>query len=257
MTDKNYDEMCRRYEKGHRRGKIAGGLFVITAGVLFLAREMGADLPSWIFTWKAFLIGFGLVMAVKHGFRHPGWMIPILIGTAFLVADLYPEFSIKPFLWPVLLILVGLFIIFKPRNRRRRHHWNRWHHPHRKHDYNFDTFNVTSDEEFIDSTSVFGGVKKTVLSKKFRGADITNVFGGSEINLTQADFPDTVTMEITQVFGGTKLIIPMNWEIKSKLVTVCGGLEDKRPVPLGTGGPVRTLILEGTTFFGGIEIVTY
>jgi len=69
-----------------------------------------------------------------------------------------------------------------------------------------------------------------VLSKKFKGADITNVFGGAEINLSQADMESTATMELTNVFGGTKLIIPAHWEINSELVSVFGSIEDKRSI---------------------------
>lgn len=66
-----------------------------------------------------------------------------------------------------------------------------------------------------------------------------------------------VTMEITTIFGGTKLIIPSNWEIKSEAVMIFGGIEDKRRMQTITGPPEKTLILKGTVLFGGIEIKSY
>lgn len=63
-----------------------------------------------------------------------------------------------------------------------------------------------------------------------------------------------VTLEITTIFGGTKLIIPSNWEIKSEAVMIFGGIEDKRRMQTITGQPEKTLILKGTVLFGGIEI---
>lgn len=48
-----------------------------------------------------------------------------------------------------------------------------------------------------------------------------------------------VTLEITTIFGGTKLIIPSNWEIKSEAVMIFGGIEDKRRMQTITGQPEK------------------
>ena len=103
-----------------------------------------------------------------------------------------------------------------------------------------------------------------MLSKKFKGADITNVFGGAEINLSQADMESTATMDLTNVFGGTKLIIPAHWEINSELVSVFGSIEDKRPIQPNTAtGDKKVLmisivspVLSGGEFKGiaGIDV---
>ncbi len=248
---------ARRWERSHQRGKIAGGLLIVIAGSLFLARELGVELPRWLFSWKTLLIGFAVVLFARHGFRRPGWIIPLLIGVALIIADLYPTLALKSFVWPVLIIMLGLFIIFKPRRQYRRYRWQECQPPRDK-GHIFDTAEEKSSEDFIDSTSVMGGVKKNILSKKFRGGDITNVFGGTEINLIQADFEGVAKLEITQVFGGTKLIVPSNWQIQSDLVTVLGSLEDNTPVMPDTGNdPKKVLMLSGTTFFGGIEIKNY
>src|SRR3954471_12959783 len=117
-TNNEYDEaQMRKWEQSHKRGKIAGGLLVVVAGFLFLGRELGMEIPHWVFSWKAILIAISLVMLVKHGFRRLGWLIPLTIASVFLVTDLYPDMIIKPILWPVLVILLGLFIIFKPRRK--------------------------------------------------------------------------------------------------------------------------------------------
>src|SRR4051812_36415472 len=115
--DLQNDEMWQKMEKGHRRAKIFGGFLVVLAGVLFLARETGADLPPWLFSWKTLLIAIGLVSGVRHSFRRPGWVIMVIVGGAFLLADFYPGLTLRPFIWPVLLIVLGLVIIFKPRRK--------------------------------------------------------------------------------------------------------------------------------------------
>jgi hypothetical protein len=53
----------------------------------------------------------------------------------------------------------------------------------------------------------FWRCKKKHLTKNFKGGQVFNVFGGVEIDLTQSDIDGIVLLDITQVFGGTKLII--------------------------------------------------
>lgn len=268
------EQMCRNIEKSHRRGKVAGGLLVIAAGSLFLAKELGADIPVWMFTWKMLLIAIGVVLAIKHKFMHPGWIVLVAIGGTFLLTDLYPDMQIRPYLWPVLLILLGLFMVFKPRRRfnPKAEYWKKWHHhrhhqmhhgmhgytKHHRHDWTGAATDETPDGDYLNSVSFMAGVKKNILSKKFRGGDVVNIFCGAQIDLTQADFEGTATLEVTQIFGGTRLLVPANWEVKSETVTFCGGIEDKRPLPqVGTADTKKVLMLVGTTVFGGIEIKSY
>ncbi len=67
---------------------------------------------------------------------------------------------------------------------------------------NQDRFNDKRD--FLDAISVFGGVKKNIMTKNFKGGEIINFMGGSENNLTQADFNGTIKIDTTNIFGGTK-----------------------------------------------------
>ncbi len=252
-------------DKKHRRGKIMGGILIVTIGLLFLARELGVEIPFWVFSWKMLIIGLGLILAVKHKFLHPGWIILIAVGVAFLLTDIYPDLQIKPILWPSLIIMAGLIIIFKPRRKTFGHYRKHWkkHHTHNHGHYSrcedFYNREESINEDVIDSTTVMAGVKKNILTKNFKGGEITNVFGGTEINMSQADFEGSVKLEITQVFGGTKLIVPANWEIRSEqTVTVFGSVEDKRASqPNTTGEPVKVLIITGTTVFGGIDIRSF
>jgi predicted membrane protein len=197
---------------------------------------------------------------------HPGWLILVLVGGAFLVSDLYPGIALKPVLWPVLVILFGLFIIFKPRRKNRERYWKKWHKHHEHHGhyrrhrrYDDECYIKASDssEEVLDYTTFMGGIKKNILTKNFKGGEVVAVFGGTELNLLQADFETTATLEITCVFAGVKLIVPANWEVNSELVSAFGSVEDKRPVQPKAEGPMKTLVLKGTVFFGGIDIRNY
>jgi predicted membrane protein len=117
---------------------------------------------------------------------------------------------------------------------------------------------ATADKrDFLDVTAVFGGVKKNVLSKNFQGGDITSIMGGCEIDLTQADFTGRITIDATNIFGGTKLIVPPTWDVQSEVSAIFGGVDDKRQLSGIPMDPNKVLILDGTCMFGGIEIRSF
>ena len=113
-----------------------------------------------------------------------------------------------------------------------------------------------NSEDFIDTTSVFGGVHKKIVSKNFKGGDVTTFLGGTELDFTQADINGVVRLDVTQIMGGTKIIVPPHWEVRSQVTAVFAGFEDKRQQPAGLN-PDKILIIEGTSIFGGIELKNY
>jgi len=235
------DEMWQQWEKEHKRGKVLGGMIIVIAGSLFLARELGVQFPSWLFTWKVVLIAIGLFSGIKHGFRTAGWLAPFAVGAIFLVSDLYPELILRPLIWPVVIIVFGLVMIFKPHRRNRPKFSNKWHMNRRyKREYYekyncYNTKEESSHEDSIDFVSCMGGIKKNILTKNFRNGEITVVFAGAKVDFSQADIGDNATLEVTAVFGGTQLVIPANWEIQSEMVCVFGNVEDKRALQPSIG----------------------
>jgi predicted membrane protein len=83
--------------------------------------------------------------------------------------------------------------------------------------------------------------------------------GGAEIVLTQSDLNSSrVELEITQVFGGTKIIVPPHWKVSSDLVAIFGGIEDRRPLMSNQAiSDEKHLVIKGTSIFGGIDIRSY
>jgi predicted membrane protein len=277
MRDDFGNKMNDRWEQGRkrweermeRRGKnshVWTGAFILLIGIAALAKVSNPDLPSWVFSWKTFLIALGLFIGFKHNFKGGGWLMPIVIGSAFLVAEFYPEVSIRRYVWPAVLIGVGVMLILKPRRSDR---WKcadekkkRTNDPGIAEEskiVNEESYSSEQDfkEDYVDSTSIFGGAKKNVISKNFKGGDLVNIFGGTELDLTRADFKGTAVVELTTIFGGTKFIVPSNWTVKSEAVTIFGGLEDKRNSQTLIDNPDKILLLRGTVIFGGIEIKSY
>jgi predicted membrane protein len=238
----------RRMDNGS--GRIWMGFILLIIGSALLINHFISPLPWWIFSWKTLLIAIGIIVGAGRGFRGVGWLAMILIGVAFLIGDAYPDFSLRYIYWPVILIILGGWLIVSPKNYRRRNlpGWQ---------DQNAGTENRYSKEDYLDSVSIFGSVKKVFLSKNFQGGDITNFMGGAELDLSQADINGVVKLDVTQLFGGTKIIVPAHWNIRSELVSIFAGIEDKRNVNAATVQPDKVLVIEGTSIFGGIEIRSF
>lgn len=248
----------REMERHHRQGRIWTGLFILLIGAVALLKSFNVPLPEWLFTWQMLLIALGLFIGLRHGFRRGGWFVPVLIGLAFMANDYFLAWDMRKHIWPVLLILVGIILIIRPRNKRCRRH-NEWHERRRAHfrSYMTESTEKYSQEDYVDSTSIFGGSKKKIITKDFKGGDIVNVFGGTELDLSQADIQKKAELEIAAVFGGASIIIPSNWIVKSEAVTIFGGIQDKRSLPTVQEPSDKVLILKGTVIFGGIEIKSF
>lgn len=247
------------YDEQHKRGRVLSGIILILVGALIFARKLGMIFPDWLFSWPMFLIALGVYIGAKHNFRNPGWLIPTGIGTFFLMETFYPDFRIHEFFWPVILIAIGVFVIVKPKRYKHRH-WRE------NIEAGYDERGMRNDcmppgeinDNKIDITAVMGGVRKIVISKDFKGGEINTVMGGAEINLTQADIQGRAILEINNIFGGTKLYVPSNWEVISDAMVILGGVEDKRQmIPGSNPNPDKMLVIQGACVFGGIEIKSF
>jgi hypothetical protein len=252
----------RRMEhRGHhgRGGRVWAGLFLVIVGGLFLMKSLAVPLPAWLFTWQVLVIGLGLFIGLKHGFRRGGWLAPILVGGIFLTDQYFLNNQLHGHIWPVILIILGLSFIFRPKRRYcDRNHWREKKNAARERNMPLTNEESISQDDYIDLTTIFSGSKKNILSKDFKGGDIVNIFGGTELNLSQADINGKAELEVTAIFGGAKLTVPSNWVIKSEAtVTIFGGIEDKRSGAAITENADKILVLKGTVIFGGIEIRSF
>lgn len=236
-----------------RSSNILSGLFILVIGIVALMRTSIPGFPRWAFGWEILLLAFGLFIGLRHNFRGGAWLVLVLVGGIFLLRRIFPEFSFNQ-IWPLVLIVLGLFIILRPRRGWKLDGT-------KKTDGSSDSVFTEdidySKDDFVESTSIFGGAKKIIISKNFKGGNVENIFGGTELDLSQADFTGTAVIELTTIFGGTKLLVPSNWSVKSEAVTIFGGIEDKRRMQTITEASEKTLLIRGTVIFGGIDIKSF
>ncbi|MEJ0029338.1 MAG: hypothetical protein WDO15_02725 [Bacteroidota bacterium] len=246
------EQKAAEQQQEWNKGRVWAGLIVIAVGSVWIAREAGADIPNWLTGGPIWLVALGLFIGARSNFRNWFWIIPMGVGIALIVDREFWRLDIKPFIWPAVIIVVGLFMIFKPRRKNDSGQWD-W----RRHKGVVTDNDISGEQDTIDCVSIFGSISKNVLSKNFRGGEVVSFLGGTELNLTQADLTKPAVLEMTQVFGGSKLIVPSNWMIQStELVSVFGGVDDKRMVSQNVD-PNKVLILKGTNVFGGLEIKSF
>lgn len=277
----NYREQQQRRRRKDGSSSWIGIVFLAVGGLL-LARMAGFDFADWLFQWEFILIAIGLFIGAKEGFRNLTWIILVGIGSFFLLDDVFPDMRLGRLILPAIFLGVGAMMVFG-RNRSFRTPPN----PGPVTDEPVDPLrtsyegpdplstnppvdpafpregaegpfvNDRSTDNALDVAAIFGSVKKTIMSKHFRGGEVVSVFGGSHINLLHAEMDGPVEVAVVNIFGGTTLVIPHNWEVKSEAVAIFGGVEDKRNFPHITQVPSKTLILKGFSMFGGLEIKSY
>jgi predicted membrane protein len=280
---------------GRNNGKvIAGFILLLIGGGLLLQQISGFLLPYWVFSWGSLFLVIGLYSAAKHNFRKPFSYIFIIIGSLMILDDIFPDVNFQHMFWPILIISVGILMILnrnhkwdhKRFKRDGRNRWNEGQNWTQNQQYAWDkkvnpdnpneplvdepadttytsepkasygkTYKGYPVEDYLDATSIFGSANKTIFTKTFRGGEIVNIFGGAEIDFTQSDISGQVIIDVTQIFGGIKLLVPPHWHVTSDTVSLFAGFDDKRKQKNLTGDKV--LMITGTSIFAGIEIRSY
>jgi predicted membrane protein len=224
---------------------VVTGIVIIGIGVLWLLNRMGLHLPHWLFEWHTIMLIIGVFIGISNNFKNPvSWILIGLGGFGLINEFLNIPFELRRYFWPIMVIGIGLIILIRPRLK--------------KNNLEVDGAELGDSGSKLDSVSIFNGTKRYVTSKKFVGGETVSVFGGTEINLLNADFEGQITIENVVIFGGLKLIVPQNWEVNTNTTSIFGGVEDKRLSAVEiVSEDGKVLHLTGTVVFGGIDIVSY
>lgn len=237
-------------KKGTDRRNLAAILLIVAGGVLFLEtfNIVDINLKYYIFSWKTLLIAIGLIVIVSSNNKLPGYIM-VGLGFLFWVPSIFEyNVGLSQVFWPVILIAIGLIII----SRRNKHDsLLRGHHQNRESDGSYHS-------EYIDDVSIFGGGVKRFSSQNLKGGNITAIFGGSEIDLTTSQMSSEGTViDMFTMFGGTKLIVPGSWQVRSEATSLFGGFTDKRHIKPEQIMSDKVLLIKGVVIFGGVEIKNY
>lgn len=217
-----------------------GILFVIIGGVWLLdnLNIIPDYIDEYFINWRTFLILLGLYFIVGRKKFEPG-IIMVAIGAIFLLDDL-DMFNMRDFwhiFWPLIIIVIGVSLML-----RRSHSF--------KKNKEFEGI------DYIDDFAIFGGRERIVNTSQFKGGKVTAMFGGSEIDLRNAELAEgTQVLDVFVMFGGTEIIVPPTWNVQVEVFSLLGGFSDKRSSTVKVmPDSGKMLIIKGFVMFGGGDV---
>lgn len=229
----------------HRAGRnILGGLILLLIGLVFLLDNLKMIPPEFSLQdwWPLILILVGVFQLVQSRcfFHFSGWLL-IFLGGVFLLTVQHRfglEWDNIWRLWPVILILLGISIIFG------RHH---------RHGEPLPGTSAKSGESVLRENVVLSGVHKEITSSDFRGGDISVVLGSAEIDLRAAKLANaTAGLTVSVVLGSVEIRIPGDWAVEMKTSAVLGSIENKTTAK--PEGSSKKLVLTASSLLGSVEI---
>ena len=227
--------------------RITLGIILIFIGGLFLLNSLDIidfRVSRIIFSFPFILFIIGILIMVNSGKRALGGILAG-VGFLWLLPKIFPDIDFGPNLFvPVLLILLGVYVIIKHSQKKTQ-----------REQFISDEF---VKKDFVDDVSVFGGGNKIIRSDNFKGGNITAIFGGSEIDLTNCKLAEgTSIIDVVAIFGGTTIIVPKDWDVQLNVTPLFGGFSNKSlKIPNVEVDKTRTLIIKGVAIFGGGEVKT-
>jgi len=230
-----FDKSCHT----HKGNRPLLGLILVMIGVILIADNSGwipYSLSRIIISWQMLLIVIGLFNLAKRAVT-PG-IILIAIGGFFLLPRIsgVPENFVNNF-WPAVLVIIGVVFLMD----RTRHGGG-------------SVYKGVNPTDYFDEVAVLGGRETTLVTDNFKGGKVTTIFGGCTFNLLKAKPANECTIDMFTMFGGSKFIVPSDWNVKVEVVSILGGFSDKRSFAMSEVDTSKVVVIKGFAIFGGGEV---
>jgi Cell wall-active antibiotics response 4TMS YvqF len=282
------NEVC---DVGARKGPgnlVIGAMLVVTGIVVMLDRTGALTLRNHWTVWPIILGGIGLARFLQSIPGEPKQGLLFMTAAAWLFLAEAGWVSLADS-WPIFIIVFGVIVAINGGRRRRR-----WHGPKpprgseerahyrglRRPDYplsplavlgiwiavvvglqvsGFRSLSGESVSERIGLVSVMGRSEHVSRATAFQGANVTNVMGRSELDLTQATLAPGATADVSvfSAMGNVVLRVPPTWTVDTGAVTALGKIADDRgtlPTAEAEALPAPRLVLRGLVLFGRVTI---
>lgn len=224
-----------------RFGNILWGLVFVVVGLIIGFNAMGITNINIFFKgwWTLFIIVPSFIDLFKS--RDKTWsIIWLVIGVVLLLCtrDVLSFAIIGKLIFPFILVMIGLSFIFK------------------------DIFQTKVSDKIkkLNSERVagenfcatFGGIKNDFRGQEFKGANLDAIFGGVEIDLSEAIINHDQVINANAIFGGVDIKVPNGVNIKIKSTPIFGGVSNKSKTDFNDSLP--TIYVNAFCLFGGVDI---
>lgn len=222
-------------------GNTLWGIVLVIIGVILTLNALEITNINILFEgwWTLLIIIPSAIelIARENKFWSAVWLV---IGILLLLScrDILDFNLIWKLTIPVLIILLGINLIFKDKfdkkvEKKSKELKN----------------NGTKLEEYC---ATFGEVKGDYSNQEFNGANLTAVFGSTDLDLRNAIIKEDKLVKACAVFGGIEILVPENVNIKVKSTPIFGGTSNKTGRKYDEKLP--TIYIDSFCMFGGVDI---
>jgi predicted membrane protein len=235
------------------------GLALALFGIVLLLGELDIlDARSVLRFWPLILVAIGLLQFLNpragapddRGLPMSGVVWMAIGGILLLNSFDILRVSIWELFWPVILIVVGVRLMTRPRRRGGGR--------------GAGTTDAGTSGDIGPIFAVLSGVKRVSAPEPFQGAEVTTFMGGAHVDLRQAILRsgDEAVLDVFAVMGGCDLLIPAHWVVSAPIVALMGGVDDKRVAPPPTviadatasAAASPRLVIRGFVMMGSVTI---
>lgn len=140
-------------------------------------------------------------------------------------------------IWPSALIVFGVTVLVRNSRRGDRLLLGEGH-----------------DRDLVRTTAFLSGSDLPTQSSSFRGAVLTAILGGAELDMRHATLAEGgAEIDATAILGGVDLIVPRDWRVTVRGTPILGGVTNRAE---GSGLPhdAPQLRVDALAILGGVEI---
>ena len=220
------------------KGNLIWGIILIVIGVIIGLNSLGITNINLFFDgwWTLFIIVPSIIDLIKNPTKTNNY-IWLGVGIVLLLCaqEILKFELIGKLIFPAILVGIGLSILLKDKVGK-------------KVKEKIKSLNQDGLEEYY---AIFSGQEINPKGEEFKGANLNAIFGGIDLNLTEAQIQKDTLINITSVFGGVDIKVPSNVNIKVQSTSIFGGIDNK--VKKYTEN-LPTIYVKSFCLFGGADI---
>lgn len=211
------------------------GIIVVILGVCCLLENFGINI-DWGMLVSLLLI-FSAVFLIVKDKKISFWSVLLfIVGIWNLLLNLkLVTVELGEILWPVLIIIAGLSIIFNKL----------------KSNDNKKNKKVSKDKKLVYN-GIFGGVNEKVIDEDVEVIVVNAIFGGAELDLRDLKLNKDLQIEIYSVFGGVDLFLSDDYNVVVSSTSIFGGVDNKHNYKKDKNK--KTININTINIFGGTDL---
>lgn len=218
------------------------GIAFIAIGAIIALNALGVTNINLFFNgwWAILFIVLPCFIGLFKNESKTGNIIGIIIGAILFLCcqDLLDFELFGKLIVPIILIGIGVSFIFKDVLGK-------------KISGKIKEITAKSEKNKFEYCATFSGQKVDMTNHTLENTELTAVFGGIDLDLTNAIINEDKVITVCAIFGGVDIIMPSNVNVEIRSISIFGGIDSKKTAKIENA---PTVYIDGTCIFGGASI---